>query len=67
MSEVKFELKPVEKKPSRHFKKGSKYDPVLDEFLEGKAGVSRLDASEVEFKPAGLPAATEIMVLKPAL
>jgi hypothetical protein len=35
MSEVKFQLKPVEKKPSRRFKKGSKYDPVIDEFLEG--------------------------------
>jgi len=35
MSEVKFELKPVEKKPSRRFRKGSKYDPIIDEFIEG--------------------------------
>ena len=35
MSEVKFELKPVEEKPSRRYRKGSKYDPILDAFLEG--------------------------------
>ena len=39
----------------------------LDEFLRGKANVSRLDASEVEFKRGELPAASKIMVLKPAL
>lgn len=35
MSEVKFDLKPVEKKPSRRYRKGSKYDPILDTFVEG--------------------------------
>jgi hypothetical protein len=35
MSELKFELTPVEKKPSRRYKKGSKYDPILDAFWEG--------------------------------
>ncbi len=39
----------------------------VDEFLQGKAGVSRLDASEVEFKQGILPATTQIIVLKPAL
>ncbi|MFC1933350.1 MBL fold metallo-hydrolase [Chloroflexota bacterium] len=39
----------------------------VDEFLEGKAGVSRPDASEVEFKQGELPATTQIIVLKPAL
>ncbi|MBD3206905.1 hypothetical protein GF319_11270 [Candidatus Bathyarchaeota archaeon] len=34
MSDVKFELKPVDKKPSRKYRKGSKYDPILDAFLE---------------------------------
>jgi uncharacterized secreted protein with C-terminal beta-propeller domain len=34
MSEINFELKPVNKKPSRSYRKGSKYDPILDEFLE---------------------------------
>jgi len=35
MSEVKFDMKPVEKKPSRRFRKGSKYDPIVDAFAEG--------------------------------
>ncbi len=39
----------------------------VDEFLQGKAGVSRLNASEVEFKQGELPAASRIMLLKPAL
>ena len=36
MNEVKFDLKPVTKKPSRKYRKGSKYDPILDSFLEGE-------------------------------
>ncbi len=39
----------------------------VDEFLQGKTGVSRPDASEVEFKQGELPAITQIIVLKPAL
>ena len=39
----------------------------VDEFLRGKEGVSRLNASEVEFKPGELPASTQIIVLKSAL
>lgn len=39
----------------------------VDQFLQGKKNVSRLDSSEVEFKPAGLPATAQIMVLKSAL
>ena len=35
MSEVKFDLSPVEKKPNRKYRKGSKYDPIIDKFLEG--------------------------------
>jgi hypothetical protein len=58
---------------SKQKKEGLDYDrcgfPALgvDEFLKGKKSVSRLDASEVEFKQAELPATTQIMVLKPAL
>jgi hypothetical protein len=33
MSNVKFDLSPVEKKPNRKYRKGSKYDPILDKFL----------------------------------
>ena len=39
----------------------------VDDFLQGKTGVSRLDASEVEFKPGELPATTQVIVLPPAL
>ena len=35
MGEVKFDLKPVDEKPSRRYRKGSKYDPILDAFMEG--------------------------------
>jgi len=39
----------------------------VDEFLRGKKDVSRLDTSEVEFKPGQLPDTTQIMVLNSAL
>ena len=35
MSEIKFDLKPIEDKPSRRYRKGSKYDPILDAFVDG--------------------------------
>jgi len=35
MSEVRFNLKPVEEKPSRRYRKGSKYDPIIEAFVEG--------------------------------
>ena len=35
MSKVSFDLSPIEKKPSRKYRKGSKYDPIIDKFLEG--------------------------------
>ena len=35
MSEVKFKLKPRKRKPRRRYRKGSKYDPILDAFIEG--------------------------------
>jgi len=35
MSDIIFDLKPVEEKPSRQYRKGSsKYDPILDAFME---------------------------------
>lgn len=36
MSDVKFQLIPVDDKPSRKFNKASKYDPILDRFLVGR-------------------------------
>jgi L-ascorbate metabolism protein UlaG (beta-lactamase superfamily) len=38
-----------------------------DEFLKGKNNVKRVDASEIEVKAGKLPAAAEIIMLKPAL
>lgn len=38
----------------------------VDEFLQGKREVMRLNTSEVEFKSGQLPASTQIIVLKPA-
>jgi len=49
MSEVRFNLTPVEEKPSRRYRKGSKYDPIIDAFMEG---VDSLVAVEVPEKDA---------------
>ena len=38
----------------------------VDDFLEGKETVTRLDTSEVGFRKEELPSTTQIMVLKPA-
>ncbi len=35
MSDVTFNLQPVDEKPTRKYRKGSKYDPLLDAFLSG--------------------------------
>jgi len=52
-----------------HFKTDKCGFPIagVDEFLKGKEGVKKLNASEVEFKQAELPTSTQIIVLKSAL
>ena len=35
MSDITFNLQPVEEKPSRKYRKGSKYDPLIDAFTSG--------------------------------
>lgn len=35
MSKIEFNLKPVEGKPPRRYRKRSKYDSILDKFIEG--------------------------------
>ena len=52
-----------------HFKNDRCAFPIagVDEFLRGKKEVSRLDASQVEFKAGELPPSTKVIVLKPAL
>ena len=47
MGEVSFNLTPVTEKPSRRYRKGSKYDPILDTFL---AGTDALVAVEIAGK-----------------
>ncbi|MFC1933807.1 MBL fold metallo-hydrolase [Chloroflexota bacterium] len=68
-TEVCSKLAPKVIMPMHYRNERSRSFPVsgVDEFLQGKAGVSRLDASEVEFKQGELPATTQIVVLKPAL
>jgi hypothetical protein len=36
MSNVSFNFSPVETKPHRKYRKGSKYDPIIDAFLESE-------------------------------
>ncbi|RJS87279.1 hypothetical protein CW701_00760 [Candidatus Bathyarchaeota archaeon] len=43
MGELRYTLKPVESKPRRRYRRGSKYDPIIDAFLE-----SGKDVVEVE-------------------
>lgn len=52
-----------------HFKNDKCDFPIagLDEFLKGKEGIRKLNASEVEFKQAELSPTTQIIVLQPAL
>jgi L-ascorbate metabolism protein UlaG (beta-lactamase superfamily) len=52
-----------------HYKNDRCAFPIagVDEFLRGKKEVSRLDASQVEFKAGELPPSTKVIVLKPAL
>ena len=45
MSEVKFDLKPVDEKPHRRYRKGSKYDPIIDAFMEGDESLVEVNVS----------------------
>ncbi len=45
MNEVRFNLTPVDEKPSRRYRKGSKYDPILDAFMEGTDSLVTIDVS----------------------
>lgn len=45
MSDVPFKLVDVEKKPSRKYRKGSKYDPIIDKFLSGKSGLVKVEVT----------------------
>ena len=49
MNDITFTLQPVEEKPTRKYRKGSKYDPLLDAFISGP---NNLVAVSVEGKDA---------------
>ena len=38
-----FRLVEVEKKPSRKYRKGSKYDPIIDRFTSGKSTLVKVE------------------------
>jgi hypothetical protein len=44
LSELNFEFEPVEKKPNRRYRKGSKYDPIIDSFLNGQHNLVKVEA-----------------------
>ena len=44
MSDIEFELEPVEKKSRRRYRKGSKYDPIIDSFLNGPHNLVKVEA-----------------------
>jgi hypothetical protein len=46
MSDVQFDLSPIEKKPSRKYRKGSKYDPIIDRFLGGKHDLVKVEVPQ---------------------
>ena len=43
MSGIRFSLSPVRNKPSRRFRKGSKYDPIIDQFLSSEMTLATLN------------------------
>ena len=43
MTEISFNLKPVTEKPSRRYRKGSKYDPIVDAFMSGTNNLVTID------------------------
>jgi hypothetical protein len=46
MSDVKFDLKPVTRKPSRKYRKGSKYDPIIDSFMKSEHELVKVEVPE---------------------
>ncbi len=42
MAELSYTLKDVERKPLRKYRKKSKYDPIIDDFLQREAQLSEV-------------------------
>ena len=45
---IAFDLTPVDVKPSRKFKKGSKYDPIIDEFIKIEENLATVEVEGKE-------------------
>ena len=43
MSDITFKLQPVDEKPTRKYRKGSKYDPLLDAFISGSHNLVKVE------------------------
>jgi hypothetical protein len=43
LADVSFKLVDVDKKPGRKYRKGSKYDPIINQFCEGKSKLVKVD------------------------
>jgi hypothetical protein len=43
---MEFNLSPVDEKPSRSYRKGSKYDPILDDFLDSDHDLVQIKISD---------------------
>jgi len=51
MSDIRFNIQPVEEKPDRiksPYRTGSKYEPIIDAFLESKHDLVKVDGTGVE-------------------
>ena len=48
MADISFQLVDVELKPRRRFRKGSKYDPIIDKFREGVSNLVKVEVSGKE-------------------
>jgi hypothetical protein len=46
MSGIDFSLSPIKKKPSRKYRKGSKYDPIIDQFLDSNENLVIVNVSD---------------------
>jgi hypothetical protein len=48
MSGITFNLEPVKEKPSRKYIKGSKYDPILDQFIKTDTSIVEVIVKDKE-------------------
>jgi hypothetical protein len=48
MSDVTFNLQPVDEKPTRKYRKGSKYDTLLDVFMSGSHNLVKVNVEGID-------------------